>query len=162
MLSHINNSIFDRIVENLCMLPKIYSHKPPLADLTAKKRSFWARSCRPADRNMSVVRPAGSSSKAPLQIISVIMVFLNCIFVLCTFVSIFFQDIRNENCPNKGSNVVRILQSRRTSCLPDYKIRKPSVIFWPVTFHQRFGRLVEFECIFWRFWVWNTFLFDCN
>ena len=42
-------------------------------------------------------------------------------------------------------------------CLSDYTIRKPSVTFWPVTFHQRFGRLVEFECIFWRFWVWNTF-----
>jgi len=143
MLSHIDNSIFDNIVEILCMLPKIYSHKPPLADLTPKKRSLWARSCRPADRNMSVGRPAGSSSKAPLQIISVIMVFFNCLFVLCTFVSIFFQDIRNENCPNKRSDAVRTLQSGRNSCLPDYKIRKPLVTFWPVTFHQRFGRLVE-------------------
>jgi len=67
------------------MLPKIYSHKPPLADVTPKRRSLWARSCRPADRNMSVSRPAGSSSKAPLQIISIIMVFFNCLFVLCCF-----------------------------------------------------------------------------
>jgi len=90
MLSHIDNFIFDSIVEILCMLQKIYSHKPPLADLTPKKRSLWARSCRPVDRNMSVGRPAGSSLKAPLQIIYVIMVFFNCVFVLCTFVSIFF------------------------------------------------------------------------
>jgi len=58
------------------MLSKIYSHKPPLADLTPKKRLLLARSCWHVDRNMSVDRPAGSSSKAPLQIISVIMFFL--------------------------------------------------------------------------------------
>jgi len=69
----------------------------------------------------------------------------------------FFQDIRNENCPNKGSDAVRTLQSIRNSCLPDYVIRKPSVTFLPVTFHQRFGRLVEFECIIWQFWMWNMF-----
>jgi len=163
MLSHIDNSIFDSIVEILCMLPKIYSHKPPLADLTPKRRSLWARSCRSVDRNMSVGRPARSSSKAPLQMIFVIMVFLNVylsyvasvyVMYLCFY---FFQDIRNENCPNKGFDAIRTLQSRRNLCLLDYKIWKPSVTFWSVTFHQRFGRLVEFECIFWRFWVGNTF-----
>jgi len=70
------------------------------------------------------------------------------LFMLCTFVSIFFQDIRNENCRNKGSDAVQTLQSGRNSCLSDYEIREPTVTFWHVTFHQRFGRLVEFECIF--------------
>jgi len=68
------------------MLSKIYSHKPPLADLALKKRSLWARSCRPADRNMSVGRPAGSSSKSPLQIIYVILVFLT---VYLSYVPLF-------------------------------------------------------------------------
>jgi len=60
----------------------------------------------------------------------------------------FFQDIRNENCPNKGFDAVRTLQSGMNSCLPDYVIRKPTITFWSVTFHQRFGRLMEFECFF--------------
>jgi hypothetical protein len=32
-----------------------------------KKRFLWTGSCRPADRNMSVGRPARSSSKAPFR-----------------------------------------------------------------------------------------------
>jgi len=58
--------------------------------------------------------------------------------------SIFFQGIRNENDPNKGSDAVQTLKSRITSCILDYKIWKPSAIFLSVTFHQRLGRLVEF------------------
>jgi len=109
MLSHIDNSIFDSIVEILCMLPKIYNHKPPLVDLTPKKRSLWARSCWPADGNMSVDRPAGSNSKAPLQIIFVIMVFFKLficlmllLFMLCTFVSIFFKTFTTKTIQIKG------------------------------------------------------------
>jgi len=74
----------------------------------------------------------------------------------------FFQDIHNENYPNKGPDAVRTLQSGRNSCLPDYEIRKPSVTFWPVAFHQRFGRLVEFECIFFTVLSVEHVLFDCN
>jgi len=63
----------------------------------------------------------------------------------------FFKDIHNENYPNKGSDAVRTLQSGMNSCLPDYVIRKLIVTFWLVTFQQRFGHLVKFECIFLRF-----------
>jgi len=70
MLSQIDSTIFDSMVKIFGMLPKIYSHKAPIhyvANLTPKKRSLWARSCRSVDRNMSVGRPAWSSSKAPLR-----------------------------------------------------------------------------------------------
>jgi len=86
---------------------------------------------------------------------------VNLSYVASTYViylcSIFFQGIHNENDPNKGSGAVRTLWSGTSSCIPDYKIRTHLVTFWPVTFHQRLGRLVEFECIFWWFWMWNTF-----
>jgi len=107
---------------------------------------------------MSVGRPAGSSSKAPLQIIYVIMLlFLTICLSYVPLFLFFFQGIHNENDPNKGSDAVRTLQSGTNLLLEDYKIWKPSVTFWSVTFQQRFDLLVEFECIFWRFWVWNTF-----
>ena len=34
----------------------------------------------------------------------------------------FFQVIRLENAPNKGSDAVRILYSGQASCVPEYKI----------------------------------------
>jgi len=58
---------------------------------------------------------------------------------------IFSKPFTTEN---KGPDVVRILQFRPPSCCPEYAIRKPSVTFWPMTFHQRLDRLLEFECIF--------------
>jgi len=56
----------------------------------------------------------------------------------------FFQVIRHKNALNKGADAVRILYSGQASCIPEYKIRNPSVSFWTVAFHQRFDRLVEF------------------
>jgi len=70
MLSQIDCFLFDGMMKIFSMLPKIYSHKSPLhyvVDLTPKKRSLWARSCWSADRNMSVGKPAGLGSKAPLR-----------------------------------------------------------------------------------------------
>jgi len=71
----------------------------------------------------------------------------------------FFQVIRNENTPNKGSDAVRILYSGQASCIPKYKIWNPSVSFWRMAFHQRFGRLVGCLMIFARFRLWNAFYF---
>jgi len=68
--------------------------------------------------------------------------------------SIFFQVIRQEK---QGPDAVRIIKSRQTSWIPEYKIRNTSVSFWPVTFLQRFGRLVGCLMIFARFRLWNTF-----
>jgi len=80
-------------------------------------------SCRPADHNMLVGRPAGSSSKAPLRIPSQkihhlcyygffkLFICLICCFYFCyvPLFYFFFQGIHNENNPNKGSDAVRTL-----------------------------------------------------
>jgi len=71
--------------------------------------------------------------------------------------SIFFQTICHENAPNKGYDAVQILHSGQASCSLEYKIQNPSVSFWTVVFHQRFGRLMGCLMIFARFRLWNTF-----
>jgi hypothetical protein len=68
--------------------------------------------------------------------------------------SIFFQAIRHEK---QGPDAVRIIKSRQTECIPEYKIRNTSVSIWPVTFLQSFGRLVGCLMIFARFRLFNTF-----
>jgi len=65
-------------------------------------------------------------------------------FYVMYLCSIFFQANRQEMLEIKGSGVVRTIRSGTTSCNPDFIFRNTSVKFWPVPFHQRFGRLVEF------------------
>ena len=94
-----------------------------VADLTPKKRFLWTRSCRPADRNMSVGRPAGSSSKAPLRtpsqkihhlcyygfFLTFYLSYVASFYVMYCF--IFFPSHSPRNARNK-----------RVWCSSDYKI----------------------------------------
>jgi len=146
MLSQIDSSIFDNMVEIFCMLPKIYSHKAHLhyvADLTPKKRSLWARSCRPADCNMSVGRPAGSSSKAPLQTPSqkihhlCYWLFFVC-FMLCTF---FFKPFSMKTLKIQGLMSFRFYNLDTLHAFRNIKSELPQFLIdggvspkvWPVS-----------------------------
>ena len=70
--------------------------------------------------------------------------------------SIFFKAFATQTIQIKGLMQFGLYNPEH---LHAFRIIKSahSVTFWPVTFNQRLGRLVVFECIFWWFWMWNTF-----
>jgi len=140
--------------------------------MEGKKRFLWTRSCRHADRNMSVGKPAGLSSKAPLRTLSqkihhfyyYAFIYLSCVvfiyFMYLCFI-FFFKSFPMKTLQIQGMIQFKFYNPDKLHAFRNIKFVTPLFIldcrvspeFWPVS-----GVLKHFLTVL----IVEHVLFDCT